>query len=98
MADSVPEDVMAWLKELGQGAEPLADREMAKQLKMVLRGPLLQRVFWKLSQRVEAAKQLLLKADGSDLEALAELRRTQAEVRGITVVLELLWETADEVA
>ncbi len=97
MPDSVPEDVGVWLGKLAAEPKPEWDEEFAKQLQQVLKGKLLRLVWWKLAQRVEAMKAQMLKGEDDDAKQLAELRRLQSEIRGIIVVLELIWETAYEV-
>lgn len=96
MPDSVPEDVGVWLSKLAAEPSPEWDEEFSKQLQQVLKGKLLRMVWWKLAQRVEAMKLQMIKGEEDDAKQLQEIRRLQNEIRGIVVVLELIWETAYE--
>lgn len=96
MPDSVPEDVGVWLSKLAAEPSPEWDAEFSKQLRQVLKGKLLRMVWWKLAQRVEAMKLQMIKGEEDDAKQLQEIRRLQNEIRGIVVVLELIWETAYE--
>lgn len=96
MPDSVPEDVGVWLSKLAAESSPEWDAEFSKQLQQVLKGKLLRMVWWKLAQRVEAMKLQMIKGEEDDAKQLQEIRRLQNEIRGIIVVLELIWETAYE--
>ncbi len=96
MPDSVPEDVGVWLSKLAAEPSPEWDAEFSKQLQQVLKGKLLRMVWWKLAQRVEAMKLQMIKGEEDDAKQLQEVRRLQNEIRGIVVVLELIWETAYE--
>lgn len=96
MPDSVPEDVGVWLAAIAAEGEPEWNEDLAKQLKQVLKGALLRKVFWKLAQRVEAMKATMLRPIDDDGQQLVEIRRLQSELRGITAVMELIWETAYE--
>lgn len=96
MPDSVPQDVGSWLAKIAVEDAPVWNGDLGKQLQQVLKGKLFDRVWWKLAQRVEAMKTLMLRGSADDGEQLAELRRVQSEVRGIIAVLEIVWETAYE--
>lgn len=95
MADRIPDDVIAWAHNLAVGHNVDLNKESAKQLAAVLNGPLGRAVGSRLGKAIEARKQKLLMNSLTTPEEIAEAKGLQAEIRGIMVVLEILWETAD---
>jgi hypothetical protein len=94
--DRIPEDIRVWLRQQEREA-PTLDKEGRRQLAEVLGGPLMQPVWKAISERLEGMKDRMLALEMSTDEAVTQARAIQAESRGIIAVLELMWETTNDV-
>jgi hypothetical protein len=95
VADKIPEDIRAWLRECGRSEALPLTNDGAKQLNAVLKGPLFRPIWKQLAERMEGLRDHMMSLEMAKPEEVAKAQALQSEAKGIIVVLETMWEMAN---